>query len=154
MLCLWFGSSCSATCQSNQVSWFFLYSNIVKGIQLTGRLFYIFQFVRRDHMNMIHHNSVVNFEDDDNNDIVDMSSPTAWSTNAETTVSVNFNYPSVSNVCQRYSIESKNAETAGTVAAADSAKMRHLDRGGGIQCLNDLVDKRVYLKHQHINQFC
>ncbi len=98
-------------------------------------------------------NHVANCEEEDNDDIVDIPTLTEHD-NTETTASVNFEYPSGSNVCQRYSIKANNAEAAGTVAATASARRRYLNRGRGRHHVGVPVNNRVYLKHQDINQLC
>ncbi len=72
-------------------------------------------------------NHVANCEEEDNDDIVDIPTLSEHD-NTETTASVNFEYPSGSNVRQRYSIKTNNAKAAGTVVATASAKRRYLSR--------------------------
>ena len=120
-----------------------IYSHILEGTQITAAIF--------SGMSHKSHSSVVNYEEELDDDVFDIFSNT---TDNENTATVDFNYPPGSNVRQRYNIEANFAETAATGAVSANGKRKHTKTGRGRQQGDDSMNNCVYSKHQDINQLC
>jgi hypothetical protein len=120
-----------------------IYSYIHEGTQKTVAIF--------SGMSHKSHSSVVNYEDELNDEVFDIFSNSTINENAAT---VDFNYPPGSNVHQRYNIKANIVETAATGAASSNGKRKRTKTGKGRQQGDDSINNGVHPKHQDTNQLC